>query len=70
MKARILSLFALGVLSGCSASNLYWGPALQQCGDTDKFAKGECRSGPEYDAERKKAKRSLEEEAARNSKSQ
>ena len=57
MTKRILSLIVLGMLSGCSSSNLYWGPAMQKCGSTEGFAKKECRSGPEYDAERKKADR-------------
>jgi hypothetical protein len=67
MTTRILSLIALGVLSGCASSNLYFGPALPTCsglGSAAKFASGACRTGAEYDIARKKAKRSLAEAAA------
>lgn len=68
MKTRILSLIALGLLSGCASSNLYWGPALATCsgpGSAAKFASKACRSGAEYDTARKKTKRSLAEAVAR-----
>jgi hypothetical protein len=62
----LLPLIALSTLAGCASSNLYWGPALSTCsgsGSAANFAKGACRNGAEYDAERKKAKRSLSDTA-------
>jgi hypothetical protein len=67
MTARILSLIALGVLSGCASKSLYWGPALSTCGGSDsvaRFATGACRNGAEYDVARKKTKHDLERAAA------
>lgn len=64
--ARLLPLVALGALSGCASSNLYWGPGLSTCGGPHavaNFASGACRNGAEYDIARKKAKRSLAEAA-------
>lgn len=66
MAIRILSLMALGFLSGCAASNLYWGPALSTCsgsGSAAQFASGACRTGAEYDVARKKAKHAFIETA-------
>lgn len=68
MRTRLLALFALGLLTGCASSNLYWGPGLSSCsgfGSAAKFGSGACRNGAEYDIERKKAKQSLGEAAAR-----
>jgi len=68
MKTGVLLLIAVSVLSGCASSNLYMGPALPTCsgpGSAARFATGACRTGAEYDIARKKAKRSLTEDAAR-----
>jgi hypothetical protein len=68
MKMRMPLLIALGTLSGCTSSNLYFGPALPTCsgaGSAEKFAREACRTGAEYDIARKKAKRSLDEDPAR-----
>jgi hypothetical protein len=62
LKVRILSLIALGVLSGCASNTLYWGPALSTCkgsGSAERFATKACRNGAEYDIARKKAKHDL-----------
>jgi hypothetical protein len=66
MITRILSLIALGALSGCAYKNLYWGPALSTCsgsGSTARFATGACRSGAEYDIARKKTMHDLDKAA-------
>lgn len=58
MKTLLLSLIALGAVSGCASRSLYWGPALSTCsgpGSAPNFTKGACRSGAEYDIARKKA---------------
>lgn len=65
-KGVILTLIALGALSGCASNTFYWGPAVTTCSGTSSapsFAKGTCRNGAEYEVERKKAKSSLSDAA-------
>ena len=58
MKTRILFLVAVGLLSGCASSGMYWGPALLTygTGSAETFASGGSRNGAEYHTARKKLK--------------
>lgn len=58
----LLSLIALGALSGCVTGRFYWGPSVSGCsgsGSAAKFGSGACRNGAENYVAWKKSQQAL-----------